>query len=262
LVPRAAPNIVCTVFAANALLDAYELTGSVYCLDMATSAADYLLQDLFWTNGPIEAGFSYPLPGVHIHIYNADLLGAAFLCRVSKLASFARFLTPALKVARYAANKQGRDGHWSYGELPDQRWIDNFHTGYNLMALRDIETYCGISEFSPHIRLGFEYYMSRFFRTDGAPRYFSERTFPIDVHSVAQSIITLLAFRDINGKSNELANSVLDWAMNHLWSRRGYFYYQVQPAYINRVSYMRWSQAWMILALSAIIEVRSREDEK
>jgi len=41
--------------------------------------------------------------------------------------------------------------------------------------------------------------------------------------------------------------------MKNMWDDRGYFYYQVHPAYRNRISFMRWSQAWMLLALSAIL---------
>jgi hypothetical protein len=71
---------------------------------------------------------------------------------------------------------------------------------------------------------------------------------------VAQSIITLLAFRDLDENNISLALSVYRWAMNHLWDQRGYFYYQFLPLYKIRISYMRWSQAWMILALSSLLE--------
>jgi hypothetical protein len=71
---------------------------------------------------------------------------------------------------------------------------------------------------------------------------------------VAQSIITLLAFRDIDPGGAEFARSVYRWAMDHMWDRDGYFYYQVFPYLTNRLSYMRWSQAWMLLALAALRE--------
>ena len=40
LVPEGAPNLVCTTFVANALLDAYEQDQQSRCLDMATSAGE------------------------------------------------------------------------------------------------------------------------------------------------------------------------------------------------------------------------------
>jgi hypothetical protein len=38
-----------------------------------------------------------------------------------------------------------------------------------------------------------------------------------------------------------------------MWSEKGYFYYQVLPLIKNRIAYMRWSQAWMLLALSMLL---------
>ena len=34
----------------------------------------------------------------------------------------------------------------------------------------------------------------------------------------------------------------------------GFFYFQKWPLLTNKISYMRWSQAWMSLALATIID--------
>ena len=254
IVPRWAPNLVCTSFVANALLDAYELKQEPRYLSMAISAGEYIVNDLYWTEGDSIAGFSYPLPGMRTRIHNANFLGSALLCRLYKHCGEKRFLESALKVARYSASKQHENGSWDYGELPTQRWIDNFHTGYNLCALRSICEYAGISEFESHIRLGFQFYRHNFFTRNNAPRYFNNNTYPIDIHSVAQSIITLLTLKDYDEGSAGHALSVCEWSMSHMWDRQGYFYYQVLPFWTNKTSYMRWSQAWMLLALATLLE--------
>ncbi len=82
LVPRGAPNLVSTAFVADALLDLYEECREPRWLDMATSAADYLLDDLYWTDGAADAGFDYPAPSARTRVHNANFLGAALLCRV------------------------------------------------------------------------------------------------------------------------------------------------------------------------------------
>ncbi|MEN8265210.1 MAG: hypothetical protein ABFR82_17325 [Nitrospirota bacterium] len=250
LVPRGAPNLVCTVFVANALLDAYESNlGSRY-LTIAENTAEYILNELYWTEDESIAGFSYPFPLSKTKIHNANFLGAALFGRIYKLCGEKKFLEPALKVTRYSASKQHENGSWDYGELPTQHWVDNFHTGYNLCALLSIGQYAGSSEFEPHIRRGFEFYRNNFFREDGAPKYFHNRVYPIDIHSVAQSIITLLALRDFDEGNIELAHSVYNWANEYMWDRQGYFYFQSLPLYRIKISYMRWSQAWMFTALS------------
>jgi hypothetical protein len=253
LVPRMAPNLVCTSFVANALLDAYETTRELRYLEMAVSAGEYILNELYWTEGDSIASFSYPLPSLRTRVHNANFLGAALLCRVYKHSGDKKFLAPALKVARYSAAKQHKNGAWDYGEASTQRWADNFHTGYNLCALRSICQYAGTSEFEPHIRRGFEFYLKNFFTEHGAPKYFHDRTYPIDIHSVAQSIITLLTLNDLNNSSVGLAFSVFRWAMANLVNSNGYYYYQKLPYYTIKISYMRWSQAWMLLALSTLL---------
>jgi hypothetical protein len=254
LVQRGAPNLVCTIFVANALLDAYEANHKLHCLTMATSAAEYILKELYWTGGDNRAGFSYPLPSMRDGVHNANLLGAALLCRIYKHSGEKKFIDPALKVARYSSAQQHPDGSWDYGESTTQRWVDNFHTGYNLCALRSICEYAGTSEFEFYIHRGFEFYRNYFFREDGAPKYFHDRIYPIDIHSVAQSIITLLTFKNLDGNNLNLALSIYKWAINHVWDEQGYFYYQIQSLYKIRISYMRWSQAWMLLALSTLLE--------
>jgi len=38
-----------------------------------------------------------------------------------------------------------------------------------------------------------------------------------------------------------------------MWDDRGFFYYRVLRSFTIRTSYMRWSQAWMLLALSVLL---------
>jgi len=253
LVPRWASNLVCTAFAASGLLDAYELRLEPRYLSMAVSSAEYILKELYWTDGKGVCGFGYPLPTVRLRIHNANLLAASLFCRVHQHTGEIKFLEPALRVARYSAAQQHADGSWDYGEGTHQRWIDNFHTGFNLSALRTIARCAETTEFESCVRRGFEFYRSKFFREDGAVRYFHNRTYPIDTHCVAQSIITLLDLKDLDSGNVRLAHSVFQWAMDHMWDDRGFFYYRVLRSCKIRTSYMRWTQAWMFLALSMLL---------
>ncbi|MBE3142798.1 MAG: hypothetical protein IMZ61_02605 [Planctomycetes bacterium] len=251
LVPKGSPNIICSTFAGNALLDAYELKPEPDWLGAARSAADFILDVLFWREGASKACFSYTLVG-RDEVHNANLLGAAFLCRVGRISGDTKYLGPALDAARYSAGRQHGDGSWDYGEAPTQRWTDNFHTGFNLVALRRIGEYGGTTEFESSIRRGFDFYRAHFFREDGAPRYFHNATYPIDIHSVAQSLITLAEFHDLGEKNIDPAHAVLGWALDNMWDERGFFYFQKRPHFTVRTPFMRWSQAWMLLALATL----------
>jgi len=255
LVPKRTPNIICSTFAANALLDAYEQSPKSLWLDAAMSAADFILDVLFWRDGSSQACFSYtPLGRSEIH--NANLFGAALLCRISRVTGQRKFIEPALDATRYSAGKQHDDGSWDYGESRSQRWIDNFHTGFNLVALRQIKQYAGTAEFDLAMRRGLEFYKDHFFREDGAPRYLHNATYPIDIHSVAQSVITLIELKDFAEGNIPLAHSVMNWGLRNMWDPRGFFYFQKLPHYTVRIPFIRWSQAWMLMALSTLLEAR------
>jgi hypothetical protein len=257
VVPRGTANLVCTAFVAGALLDAYEKGYRSHCLEMAISAAEYVVNELYWRDEE-ACGFSYPLPGVRSEVHNANLLASALLCRMYKLLNRKKFLDAALNVARYSAGQQLANGAWFYGNAPTQHWIDNFHTGYNLCSLRTIGQYSDTDEFELRLRDGFDFYRNHFFRQDGAPRYFHDRTYPIDTHCVAQSIITMIELQSFNTGNTVLANKIFQWTMKHMWSEHGYFYYRVLRTLTIRTSYIRWSQAWMLLALAKLL-VANRE---
>jgi hypothetical protein len=259
LVPRWAPNLVCTSFAASALLDVYERQGDPRCLNMAVSAAEYLLNDLYWCGAGSVAGFDYPLPSVRNQVHNANFLASDLLCRVYRHTNEKRFLTPALQAARYSATQQQADGSWYYGEAASQRWIDNFHTGFNLCALHSIGRNAATQEFASYIRRGLTFYRDHFFRRDGSVRYFHDRTYPIDTHCIAQGIITLLQLRDLNPANVPLAKAVYRWAVDHMWDERGYFYFRRLRFFTVRTSYMRWTQAWMSLALATLLAESAAE---
>jgi len=253
LVPKGIPNIICSTFAANALLDAYEQSRKSQWLDAAVSTADFILAVLFRREGNSKAFFSYTPIG-RSEIHNANLFGAALLCRISLLTGRKVFLEPALDAARYSVGKQHDDGSWDYGESRSQQWIDNFHTGFNLVALKKIKQYGGTIEFDSSIRRGLEFYKDHFFREDGAPRYYHDTTYPNDIHSVAQSVITLIELKDFAEGKIPLAHSVMNWGLRNMWDPRGFFYFQKLPHYTVRIPFMRWSQAWMLLALATLLE--------
>jgi hypothetical protein len=253
LVPRWAPNLVCTAFAASALLDVYEQRNDDRCLGMAVSAAEYIFNELHWIGGSAIEGFGYPMPSVRNQIHNANLLAAGLFCRVYKHTNEEKFISPALRVARYSAAKQHADGGWDYGDAPAYRWIDNFHTGFNLCALRAIGNYAETAEFEQHLRRGLAFYLGHFFCENGAVRYFHDRTYPLDSHCIAQSIITLLELKDLDPRNISMAFEVFQWAMKHMWDKRGFYYYRILRTCTIRTSYMRWTQAWMFLSLSMLL---------
>lgn len=247
------PNIICTTFAGNALVDAYDRFKDIKYLDMAISAGNFLLKGLNITKGDGEMCFSYT-PQDWGQVHNANLLGAAFLSRLYSITGENEYIEQALSAVRYSIHRQNEDGSWPYGEDKTQKWIDNFHTGYNLVALKRFSECTKIADIDGNIRKGFKFYKENLFTPDGLTKYYHDQLYPIDIHAIAQSIITLTEFKDLDDANIELAKRICIWAIQNMQSKTGYFYYQKKRFYTNRLPYMRWSQAWMLLAFSTFLE--------
>ncbi len=260
LVPRGSPNIICSSFAGEALLDAWELTGNRDCFDAAASAGRFIMGTLLDRGKDGEVCFSYT-PIAPSRIHNANLLGAALLCRIARLTGPDGPPGPVLDAVRYSVGRQNDDGSWFYGEAPTQKWVDNFHTGFNLTALKRISRHAGTSEFEPAMKRGYRYFVDNFFLADGTPKYYNDRTYPIDVHSVAQALVTLAEFRD-EPESVELGERVLGWGLRNMRGKNGAFYFQKHPRHTVKTPFMRWSEAWMLLGLAAWLEGPANEGKK
>src|SRR5262249_22234928 len=156
----------CTAFVGHALLDADEAEPNPCARDMAVSAAAYMTRELFWRDQDGAAGFSYPRPPAHTRVHNANLMAAAFLCRVHARTGDADTLDPAMAATRAAVAAQRADGSWPYGHSSTHAWIDNFHTGYNLCALDAIGHYAQTLEFDASVSRGLDFYREHFFNED------------------------------------------------------------------------------------------------
>ena len=58
--------------------------------------------------------------------------------------------------------------------------------------------------------------------------------------------------KEFNDYYKDFAKTIAEWTIKNMQSPRGYFYYRKNKIITNKVSYMRWSQAWMMLALTEL----------
>ena len=140
-----------------------------------------------------------------------------------------------------------------YGLRPVQSWIDSFHTGYNLDALNTYRTLTGDRTFDSNIERGLDFYINNFFKEDGIPKYYHDKTYPIDIHSPAQLLVTLSNMNQLS-RYCCLADKIVDWTIRNMQDKKGYFYYQIKPLISSKISYMRWSNAFMFNALSNYVK--------
>lgn len=253
LFPDGEPTVVATYFCAMALFDAFELTGDVRYRDTALSAADFVKKDLRRTPCGPGVILSYSrMPG-NDTIYNASLLGSALLARCYSYDGNADSLNLARESMDACCAMQASDGSWTYGVKPVTSWIDSFHTGYNLMAVSQYMRYSGEKGYEDALSRGLRFYLDNFFMADGSPKYYHNRQYPIDIHCPGQLAVTLSELDEIES-NRPLLERVMTWTVDNMQSPDGYFYYQKKQGISSKISYMRWSNAFMFAAMSYIVD--------
>lgn len=256
--PAGTPTIVNTAFIGGSLLDLFEETGQEEWLDMGVSACDFICRDLKRSAGKKGFCFSYtPIDQSRVH--NANLLGAALLARVGKMAGRGDLLELSKQSAAFSIYSQNEDGSWPYGEAGNQKWIDSFHTGYNLLALKDIHDQVGCKEAGDACVKGYSFYLRHFFLSDGTVKYYYDKAEPLDAHAFANAVICLSDMAARFNTPPDLAEKALSRMIDLFWSRQGYFYWQKQHGFLFRLACMRWVQAWAFLALMKFLESRTRQ---
>ena len=249
LFPAHTPTVVATSFCATALMEAYEITKDRRFLDVALSSARFVVEDLHRSECKGGFLFSYSKLKGNDTVLNASLLGSRLLSFCYKYTGIETYKELARKSIEACCVCQQADGAWRYGLLPVQKWRDSFHTGYNLDSLMAYQENTGDYSYETYMKKGFDYYIKYFFEDDGTPRYYDNRKYPIDIHCPGQLFVTLSRLHKFDAYRG-MAEKVLRWTVGNMQDERGYFYYQLKPTLSSKISYMRWSNAFMFCALS------------
>lgn len=250
--PYGEPILIWSALIGQAFLEAYELFGDKQYLHAAESIGRWVLT---LPSEQTESGLclsyvTYRQSSIH----NANAMGAAFLARLGALTGNQSALAVARSAMLYTCARQRMDGSWFYAEEPKYHWIDNFHTGYNLSALRTYRKASNDHSFDEQLAKGTRYFKAAFFEPDGRPKYFHERTYPVDIQCAAQSIETLSSFSDEDPECLTQALKVADWTIENLQAADGHFCYRDLGWTKVSTPMLHWGQATMVKALATMLE--------
>ena len=264
--PAGTPTIVWTSLIGHAFLDAYVHFHEARYLEIAASACEHILRDLAAiSDGEDAACISY-IPGKISMVHNANALGASLLARTHAQTGNPSYRALAERAIRYTVKYQRAGGSWYYGEKPNLRWVDNFHTAYVLDSLLHFARSSGGDESVENcLRPGYAYWKETFFLANGTPRYYDRKTLPIDIQCSSQAIDTLVFFADRDPDALALALKAAQWTIAHMQDESGYFYYRrYAPWLVNKTATLHWGQATMLCALAGLlrlIRVQSPHEE-
>lgn len=245
------PIIVWTALIAHAYIDAYELARMDWLLDVADSACNWILE---LPRERTETGDCISYMACHqSSVHNANMLGAGILARTAKHTSSEDCRRVARSAMEYSCTRQRQDGSWWYAENDACHWIDNFHTGYNLDSLKHFRDNMGDDSYRQNFDKGLVYYKANFFEMSGRPKYYHDRTYPVDIQCAAQAIETLSFVSDNDPESLMLAMKVAAWTIRNMQATKGYFYFRQYPLMKARTPMLHWGQATMFKALTQLL---------
>jgi hypothetical protein len=257
LIPANTPRTTVTSQVANAFLDAYEISNDAGYLDVANNICQFYVNEL---NHNVDDDnnicFSYTtLDNYNIH--NASMLASSTLIRTWYHTKNEKFKDYGIRALNYTLKHQNTDGSWYYWGPPDKLnyIIDNYHTGFILESLYITKKYLG-KEFNHDLAItkGLNYYIDNLFTKDYIPKLRHNQIFPVDIQSCAQSIITLGEMEEFNKALKEIKEKVVNWTINNMFDNEGYFYYRfLKNGKIDKTPYIRWSESWMLRALSFVL---------
>ncbi|MBU8893922.1 MAG: hypothetical protein KOO66_14165 [Bacteroidales bacterium] len=258
LFPENVPRATVTSQVANAFLDAYEILHEKKYLDVAESSCNFFIESLNWEKD--KDGFicfSYTSVD-NYNIHNSSMLAAAVLIRTWKYSGVENFKEYGLRAMNFTIKHQNENGSWYYWAPPDKiiGKIDNYHTGFILESLEVIKKHLG-TEFNGEKALekGLRYYLDNFFENSVIPKMTYKSTYPIDIQSCAQAIITLGEIKPRLPELSEKAEKIAMWTINNMMDKKGYFYYRIyKNGRIDKTPYIRWSESWMLRALTFLLK--------
>jgi len=257
--PRGTPNAVCSAFVVAGLLDYADVANDAEAAKLAAETLPFFLGELSFTESAHGICFSYTaLDRTKIH--NVNLLVAATVARLGKRGREPRSLELSSAAFAFSRVAQRPDGSWPYGEDPGQGWVDSYHTGYNLGALRQLERLLADDLARAARASGYDYYRRALVSSAGLPQHYPHRLYPIDVHVAAQGIVTVLENLDFEPNGLALARDTASWTRATLGLGGGRYAYRRTRLGTIRIVYVRWGQAWMFRGLAELERAQETGD--
>ncbi|MGA1822557.1 MAG: hypothetical protein ACMUIG_08515 [Thermoplasmatota archaeon] len=256
-IPRFQPSIVVSSFAGHSLLDYHRLNPGRDIEKDVTSICQFILKDLNRYQDNDGFCFSYS-PFDNTMTHNANMLGASLLLRTGRTFQRDYLIEAAVKAYDFSVKKQNPDGSWYYSYQPNNgnsRYIGNqidYHQGFIIDTLLILNDEVRGSDLMSIIEKAVLFYEKQF-NQDGRSYFRYPRKWPTDVHSQAQGIITFSKLSRFSDYYLIKAGKILDWTKGNMLSKDGHFHYHKWPMMKNRISYIRWGQAWMLSAITEFL---------
>ena len=252
--PAFTPSVVVTSFIGQGLSAYHRVTGDARAAEALRSACDFVLKDLAITERPEGVCISYT-PVMQDGCYNASLLGAELLARTYAITGEEVLRETARRAVDFVVVRQQADGRWNYSQDLDtgaERAQVDFHQGFVLDSIHACMTHADLDDprYRHALEWGGQFYRNAQFTDEGRALWRLPKVWPSDIHCQAQGVITFSKLRHLDPAYGPFAERIAAWTVRHMQDAEGFFYYRRGRVLVNKIPYMRWGQAWMMLALA------------
>ncbi|NJE30329.1 hypothetical protein E3E38_04580 [Thermococcus sp. 18S1] len=263
------PDIICVTETTKSFVTAYEVLGKRKYLRLARRGVDFLVNELLGTSQN-EVYFKYTPEEKGKVVFNISALALETIASLVRHIPSLYFIGLGEKVVELLLKHQREDGAWPYSIYTGSNiyyWQIDYHQGFILDGLIAFLSYIQNEQLRKEtlksIELGVSFYMNKQFSAEGWSYYRYPIKYPIDIHNQAQGIITFSKLYKAfdNPKYLNFAERIAEWTIKNMQDSSGYFYTHKWPGFVNKISYMRWAQAWMMLALSTLIFMEGNNNE-
>lgn len=265
LIPKDTPAATVSTICGDAFWNFYRYTGEKkyldYCIGICDSMLKYLNIDIVDNK---HICFSYtPLDTFHIH--NSNILTAEFLIRIGNEIQDETLISMGTSALNYSLEAQNNDGSFYYWSLDDgKRYkipenvvknIDHYHTGFILRSLYSVYLVSQDEKILNSLTRGHKFYVDNLLTKEGIPKIRPDSVYPVNIHSCAEAIFYLSLVEEQFPEDYEYALKTVTWTLINMQDKDGHFYYIKIRDRNEKMAYIRWGQAWMMRALSAMINL-------
>jgi len=269
-IPKGTPSAVVSGIIGHAFWAAYKIFRKEQYLNICEQICEFFITNLniSWIDNNCIC-FSYtPLDDFHIH--NANLFVAEYLLRVGMELNRNDLLNFGHLAANYALKEQNPDGSIFYWGAVQNHFnpnhMDHYHSGFEMRMLYNIGQTTEDKRFKVALKRYYRYYLKNMMHPDNGymiPKLNPKHLYPIDIHACAEAILCNSTLAHEFREAQKLLPYLSLWVIKKMQTPQGWFRYTILKTpigeYSANIPYLRWGQAWMLVALSTYLKTITNE---
>jgi len=261
-IPKGTPSSVVTYTVGNGFYELYKVTGDKKYLDICKEICNFFVNELnitFESNNALCYSYT-PIDDYQVH--NANLFVGAFLVKIGKEVENREWVDKGIKCANFAIQEQQEDGYlpyWGLSQTEDYSngiiKVDHYHSGFEIRMLFSIWNDTQDEKIKTSWKRYFKWYKKEMFTSDGIPKLTPTNFYPVNIHSIAESMICLGTLNQYFKSLDSDIKIIEKYTTKKMQYKTGEYCYMIIKLpfvgeYKIKIPMLRWGQAWMLYAYS------------